>query len=164
MTDKSPMKPPYPKFVIAPEGQFERHTARNEYAVTEPDADGFFVEVDSGPSVYALWRECAHLNHKNWIIPTEPEEAPEWALREACKRAGIDYQAFLSWREFDPLKRSVRAHALTIAKTQAPPVTQEQRGRVARVAMCLGVPAQSLVNGTDDKAVLAAIQAMDAEQ
>lgn len=168
MTDKSPMKPPYPKYVIAPEGEIANFlTAGKQYQVVEPEGDGFRLQDDNGNMFWSFWRGSDWIRKQDWIIPTEPEEAPEWALREACKRANIDWLYFRSATCSDATGRSIRAHALTIAKHEDPPKpTQEQRERVARVMLALNMEthAKHTLAGDWDEEVPAAIQAMDAEQ
>lgn len=96
---------------------------------------------------------------------TPTTEAPEWALREACKRTNIDWLYFQSATCSDATGRSIRAHALTIARHETPPVLQEQRERVARVLDVMGfhVTARDTREGAWDDLIPAAIQAMEAD-
>ena len=88
-------------------------------------------------------------------------DAPEWALREACERANAVEGKSGYWNQGDYETATIIAHALTIAKHEKPPVTQEQRERVARVLDATGVSvnAQWFRDGKYDANIPAAIAA-----
>lgn len=88
-----------------------------------PDREGDYITT---PVTFGCdtWSE----NGENWSHPdryrieNSDQEPPVWALKEACKRAGLSYSAFQTHPNTKVASDSIRAHALTIAKHEDQPL------------------------------------------
>lgn len=85
-------------YVIAPEGCFKRLTPGRKYEAQNiwPDYGDnlpcFTVTNDIKKDMFCLYKECAHLNNQDWIIPEIGQWPKDWTEQqknECLRKAGI---------------------------------------------------------------------------
>lgn len=94
-------------------------------------------------------------------------EAPQWALDEAAKAAGWNcWSATYADARGDKLVQSIRAHALTIARHETPPVDKDlekarelvREARLCDVNTSTAVPWITITQSDAEQAILAGIK------
>lgn len=66
-----------PKYAISPidridsskkNGNVKRFSKNKKYKIIELNIDHFYILDDCGNKCYCLFKNCSHINNKNWII------------------------------------------------------------------------------------------------